>query len=90
MDGIATDGEHLYAAVAVDIYLTLSVKKEQWKWMVLPLMESICMLLWLLISHLISEEGAVEVDGVATDGEHLYAAVAVDVEHCHLLQPWHT
>ena len=37
------------------------------------------MLLWLLISHLISEEGAVEVDAVATDGEHLYAAVAVDL-----------
>ena len=51
MDGVATDGEHLYryAAVAVDVYLTLSVKKEQWKWMMLPVMESICMLLWLLI-----------------------------------------
>lgn len=29
-------------------------------------------------------------DSVATDGEHLYAAVTVDVEHGHLLQPRHT
>ena len=56
MDGVATDGEHLYryAAVAVDVYLTLSVKKEQWKWMVLPLMESICMLLWLLMLNTVT------------------------------------
>jgi len=29
----------------LDFFLTLSVKNEQWKWMVLPLMESIWMLL---------------------------------------------
>ena len=32
--------------------ITLSVKNEQWNWTVLPLMESIWILLWLLILNI--------------------------------------